>query len=77
MLNKSTLSIVTAVAIAASIAGVTTASAASHHQRQRTWQSQELVNRPVALPYGYSSQTEGPYSGAFRTDSAPITGGGY
>jgi hypothetical protein len=77
MKTKTALSIAAALAITASVAGVTTASAATRHLRHHDWQSQELINSPVALPYGYSAQTEGPYSGAFRTDAAPITGGGY
>jgi len=62
-------------ALAAALIGVTSialvdsASAATRHHRSG-WQSS-----PVALSNGYASG--GAYSGAQRTDSAPITGGGY
>lgn len=37
-----------------------------------------LITSNVAYSYnGYGSQYGGPYSGPFRTDSAPLTGGGY
>jgi hypothetical protein len=76
MLTKTKLSL-TALAIVASAAIAAPASAATHHVRHHAPVTQEFIDSPVSLPYGYSSQTEGPYSGPFRTDSAPITGGGY
>jgi hypothetical protein len=37
-----------------------------------------LVTSDVALSgYYYGSEYGGPFSGPFRTDSAPLTGGGY
>ena len=38
-----------------------------------------FVSSDVALPSGsyYGSEYGGPFSGPFRTDSAPLTGGGY
>ena len=63
------------LALAASAALADEASAATHHRRG--WHSAygTFVHQRVALPYGFARS--GRYSGPFRTDSAPLTGGGY
>jgi hypothetical protein len=65
-----------AVLTSATFAGQ--AFAASHHARRAApGQSEQLINRPVALPYSYGTTGEdfGRYSGPFRTDASPNSGG--
>lgn len=69
------LAFATALALAASAVIVGEAAAVNDHRRG--WHSAHgtFIHRNVALPYG--SARSGRYSGPFRTDSAPLTGGGY
>ena len=53
------------------------ASAAPRHHGDRQITHGAFVNRDVALPYVGGYARGGRYSGPFRTDSAPLTGGGY
>ncbi len=72
---------VTAIIAAAGVVAVSTgASAQYRNHRGYGPYSNGLVTSDVYLPYGggyYGSGAAGPYSGPFRTDSAPLTGGGY
>lgn len=69
---------VTAVIVATSVMAIS-ASANAQRGYYRGY-GPGLVTSDVYLPYGggyYGSGAAGPYSGPFRTDSAPTTGGGY
>lgn len=70
--TKLALAAAFAVIASASIAGDALAASRTHHV-----QSQELINRPVALPYDAygTDDTSGRYSGPFRTDASPNSGG--
>jgi hypothetical protein len=75
MSAKVKLTFAAVLALVASAALVGEAAAATH--QRRGWHSAHgiFIHRSVALPY--RSAWNGRYSGPFRTDSAPLTGGGY
>ena len=75
MSAKIKLAFAAVLALAASAAIADEASAATHHRRGWHAAHGTFIHRHVALPYG--SARSGRYSGPFRTDSAPLTGGGY
>ena len=64
------------LALAASAALAGEATAATEHRRGWHAAQGSFIHRSVGLPY-YGSAQSGRYSGPFRTDSAPLTGGGY
>jgi hypothetical protein len=72
-MTKTKLALATALAVitSASLAGQSLAASRTH----RAAQSEELINRPVALPYSYSGEDFNRYSGPFRTDASPNSGG--
>ena len=77
MLGTSRLAITAVVAAAAVVAISASANAQRGYYRGY---APGFVTSDVYLPYGggyYGSGSTGPYSGPFRTDSAPLTGGGY
>ena len=75
MSTKIKLAFAALLALAASAALADEAAAATRHRGG--WHSAHgtFTYRRVALPY--ASARIGRYSGPFRTDSAPLTGGGY
>lgn len=76
MSTKIKLAFAAVLALAVSAAFADEAAAATHHRRGWHAAHGTFIHRHVALPY-YGSVRSGRYSGPFRTDSAPLTGGGY
>jgi hypothetical protein len=74
MSTRIKLAFAAVLALAASAALADQAAAAARHGG---WYATHgtFIDRSVALPYGPARS--GRYSGPFRTDSAPLTGGGY
>jgi len=73
-MTKAKFALATALAVitSASLAGQALAASRTH----RAAQSEELINRPVALPsYVGTGEDFSRYSGPFRTDASPNSGG--
>lgn len=79
MLTKTKLVLAAALLAGSSVAFVGGAAAATHHGRApaSAYDTVPQYSRPSALTPSFAPQSSGRFSGPFRTDSAPITGGGY